>query len=1229
MIHNLGDGLLIGLSSDKKPLPAQVARGNRFIELSSDYSKFTMFICDGFQWIPQTEFKEEYKNKIIDYNKNTIINLPSSGFGSSGGGTEAAGINVGITGLGIFKQTINNTLEFNNVDIGSTKLSIVQDSIGNLITFDVVEANLVLSNIGGSAAKSQIPAATAYEDEANIFTLIQKFEVGIKVKPITVPTTDASYGIYYSDSADTNKPKFKKPDGTVIDLTGAGSGVSLSAANTWTAAQKIDISGFPPLILYREDNTVGFGNGINISLQNSSSAEIVYGQYLIGIDTNTAAGSVEKGFAAIALRHTGALRTTWKMNPSGVMEFGDPTTRYVSLSPSGQTSSHVFTFPNADAQLAGSNVTNTFTAVQTFNNNILNIRNPADTFSYNIVSSAIAANRNLTLPLLTADDTVAVLGLAQTISGVKTFTATPKVTIAGFPQLTLYRTDNTVGFGSGLSLSLQNSSSAETIYAQLVGGINVNTASSEKGTFEVLLRHTGAMRTTFKLNPDGTVEWGDPTTRYATFAPTGLTSDRVFTFPNADAQLAGSDIANTFSAVQTFTATPKVTIAGFPQLTLYRTDNTVGFGSGIDISLQNSSNAEIVYAELIGGIDTNTAAGSVEKGFFSVALRHTGALRTTFKLNPDGTVEWGDPTTRYATFAPTGLSAARVFTFPNADAQLAGQNFANVFTVSQKFNSYLDIVGISVPANPASGTRRLFVDSGDGVLKVRTSGGTTIDIEAGGSGEVNTASNVGAGGVGVFKQKTVFDLEFKNINAASAYITIADDTGNNEVDIDVGTNVAKLNATQTFTSAHTYNSSILKIRNPADTFSYTIVGGAIAADRSITLPLLAGNDIMVTEAFVQTLTNKTIVAGSNTITGIVDANVTAHTTTKITTLSKSLLNTAIVYTDQTNTFGAFDQIFPSSRLLIGNPAATFNYTIVGAAIVAGRSITLPLLAGNDTMVTEAFTQTLTNKTIAAGSNTVTGIVDANISSHTSTKITITDKTHLNSAIVYTDQTNTFGAFNQIFPDSRLLIQNPAATFSYTIVPAAIAANRNLNLPLITGTDTVAVLGLAQTFTAAQTFNSSMLKLRNPADTFSYTIVAAAIAADRTLNLPLITGTDTLGCLGLAQTFTAAKTFNDSLLKLRNPADTFSYTIVPSAIAADRNLTIPLLTASDTIAVLGLTNIFSAGQQFDNFADYKQISAPANPSANYGRMYLKQIDSNNDGLFMLIKKANGFVEVQII
>ena len=54
-----------------------------------------------------------------------------------------------------------------------------------------------------------------------------------------------------------------------------------------------------------------------------------------------------------------------------------------------------------------------------------------------------------------------------------------------------------------------------------------------------------------------------------------------------------------------------------------------------------------------------------------------------------------------------------------------------------------------------------------------------------GSTEANTASNVNVAGVGVFKQKTGVNLEFRGINAGSSRATVGLDGANNEIDVDV------------------------------------------------------------------------------------------------------------------------------------------------------------------------------------------------------------------------------------------------------------------------------------------------------------------------------------------------------------------------------------------------------------------------------------------------------------
>jgi len=276
----------------------------------------------------------------------------------------------------------------------------------------------------------------------------------------------------------------------------------------------------------------------------------------------------------------------------------------------------------------------------------------------------------------------------------------------------------------------------------------------------------------------------------------------------------------------------------------------------------------------------------------------------------------------------------------------------------------------------------------------------------------------------------------------------------------------------------------LEISNPADTFQYRIRGAAIGLDVDLNLPLLLASDTVVTENFIQTLLGKTLTqptiadfvnaghshlnaAGGGTITeaAISDLGVLAalvadnlsvfaattslqllgvisdetgsgllvfnNTPTIITptiasfvnathdhqaaagggTLGKAAIPATTVFTDQANIFGDFAQTFRDNQLFIQNPATTFEYQIVAAAIAGDIILNLPLMSA-----TGAFIVT----------NLANQIADTEIAAHTSTKITITAKGQLNSSIVYEDEANTYGAFLQSFAAASMRIPLSAA-----------------------------------------------------------------------------------------------------------------------------------------------------------------------------------------------------------
>jgi len=238
-------------------------------------------------------------------------------------------------------------------------------------------------------------------------------------------------------------------------------------------------------------------------------------------------------------------------------------------------------------------------------------------------------------------------------------------------------------------------------------------------------------------------------------------------------------------------------------------------------------------------------------------------------------------------------------------------------------------------------------------------------------------------------------------------------------------------------------------------------------------------------------TSKLTVQGDGRFTGVVTASSFVGSLTGTASTANNVSSTININTSGIITATSFTGSLTgtaSTATTANNVSSTININTSG--IITATSFTGSLTGTASTATTALGLSTTANI------NNPTGIITASQLNSTG-DVSVSGLTTTN---------NLYVAGVGTFLSSGLKIRNAANSFQYNITGGAITANRTLNLPAITGTDTVATLGSDQTFSVAQTFSSTFTHSATNTDFVAGSYTTGAV----TIGGPSQTGTMTLG-----------------------------------------------------------------------------------------------------------------------
>jgi len=412
---------------------------------------------------------------------------------------------------------------------------------------------------------------------------------------------------------------------------------------------------------------------------------------------------------------------------------------------------------------------------------------------------------------------------------------------------------------------------------------------------------------------------------------------------------------------------------------------------------------------------------------------------------------------------------------------------------------------------------------------------------------------------------------FQELNSSSDKLDFA---GNSTSDLSEGTN-------EYFTQARARGSVSVAAGNGLTYNSSTGVLGTSAIPNS----QLANDDI--------TIGSTAIALGSSA------ASLTGISTIEATTLSAGIVgasNSIQIETTKIIYEGSGVDAHETS-LQVTNPTAdrTITFPDATGTVALTSDISYPVTLNNSV--------TLTNKTLALGSNTISGtiaqfntaVTDATLATTTGSE-TLTNK-GLNLA--NNTLTGTFAQFNTAVSDATLVSTTGTETLT----------NKSLTAPTLTGSSSSAGSIIFKEDTDNGTNSATLVgpastadvTITLPAETGTVLTTASSIANSNLANSSLTIGSTGIALGGSATTFTGlasitstAVVTNDSGFRIRNNSDNTKIGAFSSAsITAGQTRTLTFPDASGTIATQAYVNSQISAEDLDIEADSGTIAIDLN------------------------------------